>query len=140
MHSTSTRIRVPFHDIDSMRVAWHGHTLKYFEVARCEFLESLGFSYQDMAESGYIWPVVDLRVKYVRPMHFGQDIQVLCSLREWEYRLRIDYEITDAKTQERLVKGYTIQVAVDGESGKMCLESPPVLRERLLASLGSLPE
>ncbi len=140
MYCTTTDILVPFHDVDSMQITWHGHYLKYFEVARCEFLDSFGYGYKAMADSGYAWPVVDLRVKYVRPARFGQTIRVRCCLREWEYRLRIDYEITDVDTGERLTRGHTIQVAVDVESGDMCFESPPVLKECLEASLGELPQ
>ena len=27
-------IEVPFHDVDTMNVVWHGHYLKYFEIPR----------------------------------------------------------------------------------------------------------
>ena len=30
----SVRLKVPFHDVDTMQVVWHGHYLKYFEQAR----------------------------------------------------------------------------------------------------------
>lgn len=139
MYSTSTDIQVPFHDVDSMQVAWHGHYLKYFEVARCEFLQSIGYSYAAMAASGYVWPIVDLRIKYVRPLRFEQKIRVQCTLREWEYRLRLDYEITDIETATRLTKGYTIQVAVELATGEMCFESPAALRGPLIA-LGIVQE
>ena len=26
-------IEVPFHDVDTMHVVWHGHYLKYFEIS-----------------------------------------------------------------------------------------------------------
>ena len=32
-------IAVPFHDIDSIGIAWHGHYAKYFEIARCALLD-----------------------------------------------------------------------------------------------------
>lgn len=140
MYVTSTEIQIPFHDVDSMQVAWHGHYLKYFEVARCEFLQSLGYSYDAMTESGYVWPIVDLRIKYVRPLRFGQKIRVQCSLREWECRLRIDYTITDAETSERLTKGYTIQVAIELATAEMCFETPEAFRLKLKNHIGRLPE
>lgn len=124
-------ITVPFHDIDSVGIAWHGHYAKYFEVARCELLQSFNYGYDAMRESGYIWPVIDLRVRYIKPMRFNQRVAVTASLREWENRLLIDYLITDADSNERLTKGHTSQVAVDMKSGEMCFVSPPVLFERL---------
>ena len=30
---SSTIVEVPFFDVDSMRIVWHGHYLKYFEIA-----------------------------------------------------------------------------------------------------------
>ncbi len=127
----SIEIEVPFHDVDSMNIVWHGNYTKYFEVARCKLLESFGYCYKAMAKSGYAWPVVDMRLKYVNPAKFGQRIRVTATLKEWEYRLKINYEIADAETGEKLTKGYTTQVAIDMNSGEMCYESPPILAARL---------
>ena len=38
-------IEVPFHDVDTMHVVWHGHYLKYFEVARCKLLDQFNYNY-----------------------------------------------------------------------------------------------
>ena len=124
-------ITVPFHDIDSIGVAWHGHYAKYFEIARCELLESFGYGYDAMRDSGFMWPVIDMHIRYVKPVRFGQRILVKATLREWENRLRIDYLVTDQASAQRLTKGSTVQVAVDIQSGEMCFVSPPVLFERL---------
>jgi acyl-CoA thioester hydrolase len=50
---------------------------------------------------------------------------------EWENRLKIDYEIRDAATDQVLTRAHTIQVAVKVETGEMQFVSPPVLFERL---------
>lgn len=131
MLSTETEIVVPFHDVDSLHVVWHGHYAKYFETARCQLLESFDYSYEQMRDSGYAWPVVDMRIKYVKPLRFNQKIVVETHLVEWEYRLKIKYLIRNTGSGVTLTKGYTIQVAVDMETQEMCLESPPVLKARL---------
>lgn len=131
MLSTETEIVVPFHDVDSLHVVWHGHYVKYFETARCQLLESFDYSYEQMRDSGYAWPVVDMRIKYVKPLRFNQKIVVETNLVEWEYRLKIKYLIRNTGSGVTLTKGYTIQVAVDMETQEMCLESPPVLKARL---------
>lgn len=140
MHASETEILVPFHDVDSMNIVWHGHYAKYFEVARCEFLETFHYSYQAMKTSGFAWPIIDMRVKYVKSILFGQKIRVRCSLREWEYRLKLDYLITDAATGARLTKGYTVQVAIDMQTELMCFESPPILKHLLTQKFGTLTE
>ena len=124
-------ITIPFHDVDMIGVAWHGHYAKYFEIARCALLDRLDYGYDAMRESGYMWPVIDLRVRSIKPLRFRQQVLVKATLREWEHRLLIDYLLTDATDGHRLTKGTTAQVAVDLASGEMCFVSPPVLLERL---------
>jgi acyl-CoA thioester hydrolase len=120
-----------FHDIDPMEVVWHGHYMKYLELARCALLQRFDYDYPQMRESGYAWPIVDLRAKYVRSARFGQKLKVRAEIVEWENRLKIDYRVSDAATGEVLTRAHSIQVAVDMRTGEMCFVSPPVLLERL---------
>lgn len=129
--SAEIELSPAFHDLDPMDVVWHGHYLKYLELARCALLQSFDYDYPQMRDSGYAWPVVDLRTKYVRPARYGQRLKVRATLAEWEIRLKIDYVVSDADTGEVLTRAHTIQVAVDIGSGEMCFASPPVLAEKL---------
>ncbi len=124
-------VQVPFYDLDPMNIVWHGNYARYFEVARCALLEKLDYSYPQMEKSGYAWPVIDLHVRYIKPLRFDQRVKVKVTIVEWEYRLKLRYLITDATTGERLTKGDSVQVAVHVKTGEMCLMSPPVLFERL---------
>lgn len=129
--SVDVEITVPFHDADAMGVVWHGNYFRYFEIAREALLKQFDYGYRQMKESGYVWPIIDTRVKYVSPLLFEQRIRVNARLTEYENRLRIDYVITDAESGKKATKSYTIQVAVEEKSGEMCFVSPPVLFEKL---------
>ncbi|TVZ40225.1 acyl-CoA thioester hydrolase [Alteromonadaceae bacterium 2753L.S.0a.02] len=131
MKETETLIKIPFHDVDSLGIAWHGHYAKYLEVARCEFLDTINYSYQAMFESGYSWPIIDMQIKYVKPLLFGQEVRVVTRLDEWEYRLKFKYVIYDKNTGQRMSKAHTSQVAVDGKTGEMCFQSPDILLQKL---------
>ena len=120
-----------FHDLDPMEVVWHGHYMKYLELARCALLQRYGYDYPQMRESGYLWPIVDLRTKYVRSARFGQRLKVRAQIVEWETRLKIDYVISDAASGDVVTRAHSIQVAVDLRTGEMCFASPAVLLERL---------
>ena len=120
-----------FHDIDPMDGVWHGHTLKYLELARCALLQGIDYDYPQMRASGYVWPVVDLRCKYVRSARYGQRLRVRAELTEWEMRMRIDYVIRDAETDDVVTRAHTLQVAVEIASGEMCYATPEVFRRRL---------
>ncbi len=65
--AASVDVEVPFHDVDAMNVAWHGHYVKYFEIARCALLRRFDYDYPQMQASGYLWPIVDCHLKYIRP-------------------------------------------------------------------------
>ncbi len=119
-------ILVPFFDVDSMDVVWHGHYVKYFEVARCALLERIGHNYQQMREAGYAWPIIDVQLRYMRGARFNQRIIVRADLVEWENRLKVNYLIRDAETGERMTRGSTVQVAVEIASREMLLASPRV--------------
>ena len=124
---------VPFHDVDTMNVVWHGHYLKYFEIARCKLLDQFHYNYKQMLASGYAWPVIESHVRYVQGIEFEQKIRIRAILKEWENRLKIEYQIFDADSGRKLTKGYTSQVAVGIESREMCFQSPQVLLEQLHA-------
>ena len=115
MVEAETKIVIPFHDIDVMRIAWHGHYVKYLEIARCELLDKIAYNFPEMEASGYAWPVIDLHIRYV----------------EWENRLKIAYQIVDKESGKRLTKATTTQVAVDIQNKEMLFESPRVLFDKL---------
>lgn len=131
MITAEIEIQIPFHDCDALEVAWHGHYVKYFEIARCAALDTIGYDYPQMRDSGYAWPVIDLHLRYAQPALYGQKVKVKATLVEWENRLKFDYVITDAGNGKRLSKGSTVQVAVDMKRNEMCYISPDILFQKL---------
>ena len=129
--SVDIELIIPFHDADAMGVVWHGNYFRYFEVAREALLKQFDYGYRKMRDSGYSWPIIDTRVKYIAPLYFEQKVRVNARIDEYENRLRIVYTIFDAVSGKRTTKGYTIQVAVDEKNGEMCFVSPAILFERM---------
>lgn len=121
----------PFHDIDLMEVVWHGHYVKYLELARCALLAKFDYDYPQMLASGFAWPVVDMRLKYVQPALYGKTLKVRAEITEWENRLRIDYVIRDASTGRKVNQAHTVQVAVSMATKELQYICPPVLWQRL---------
>jgi acyl-CoA thioester hydrolase len=124
-------ITIPFHDVDPMGVVWHGNYFRYFEIAREALLKQFNYGYRQMQASGYVWPIVDTRVKYIAPVRFEQQIIVCAELEEYENRLRIGYRILDAQSGQQTTRGHTIQVAVDIASQEMCFVSPQALLDNI---------
>jgi acyl-CoA thioester hydrolase len=129
-----TETQVQFFDLDPMEVVWHGHYVKYLEIARGALLDSIDYNYPQMRASGYLWPVIALQLRYVASARFGERLKLRAEIVEWENRLTIDYLISDAATGRRLTRASTTQVAVEIATGEMCFASPPVLFEKLKVS------
>ncbi|QDQ27794.1 acyl-CoA thioesterase [Chitinimonas arctica] len=120
-----------FHDLDPLGIVWHGHYVKYLELARSALMARFDYDYPQMRDSGFAWPIVDMHLKYVRPARYGQRLKVLARITEWENRLRVDYRISDALDGHCLTKAHTIQVAVALADGEMQYLCPAVLGQKL---------
>ena len=137
--TVSEKMRVPFQDVDPAAVVWHGRYFKYFEEVRRTLLEKLGYSYKGMLNSGYVWPVIDVNVRYVRPLELDQRFIVTACIVEWELRLVIEYRI-HGEDGTLHTKARTVQVPVDATTREMLIGSPSILIERIEKLLQAAPQ
>jgi len=129
--SSSCDITVQFYDVDPMRIVWHGNYVRYLEQARCVLFDKIDYNYAAMEDSGYAWPIVDMRLKYVASARFGDTVRVVANLVEFENRLKIEYVVSDLSSGVVLTKAHTVQVAVEITSKEMLFESPKILFDRM---------
>lgn len=127
---TTISLTAEFYDLDPMNVVWHGNYIKFFEAARCAFLDKIDFSYARMADRQYAFPVVKMNVKYIRPVHFRQKIFVTARLADAENFLRFKFFVKDEEGQ-LLTTGDISQVCVDLRSGETLFAIPQVFRDNL---------
>ena len=86
----------------------HSNYLKYFELARIEWLLDLGVSYANMELDGILMPVVIVKVKFKIPLLFGDNFNVRVSLKkEPKATLEFDYIIVNQK-DEIICTGNTV--------------------------------
>ncbi|NME66518.1 acyl-CoA thioesterase [Flammeovirga aprica] len=67
---------VRFSEVDTMRIVWHGHYIKYMEEGREAFGLEHGISYMQMYEKGFMVPVVSVKCDYKQPLRYGDKIIV----------------------------------------------------------------
>ena len=51
-------IEVRFHEVDSLRIVWHGNFIKYFEIGREAFGKEFGLTYMQVYDHGFFMPIV----------------------------------------------------------------------------------
>ena len=77
-----------------MGVVHHSNYLKYFELARIEWLDSLEISYKWMEEKGVMLPVHKVVIDYIKPARFDDLLEIEVSLRKIPtVRIVFDYVI-----------------------------------------------
>ena len=126
----SVPVTVPFQDADPTGFTWHGNYFRYYDTARVALLDRLQFGYHQMAASGQIWPIVETQVRYIRSVPFGATVNVSAWLVEWEFRLRIYYEISDAEGR-RINEAYTVQVPVAAPDEALIIGVPEHLQRKI---------
>ena len=127
MISAEVVCKAEFYDVDLMQVVWHGNYLKFLEQARSALMDKIGYNYAEMIDSGYAWPIVDARLKFVRPVRLGQRITVTATLVEYENRLKVTYLIRENETGALVTKASTVQLAVAATTGELVFQSPTIL-------------
>jgi acyl-CoA thioester hydrolase len=104
---------IPFHDVDSLGIVWHGHYYKYFELARTALYRSLDFDVDDMVRLGFNFPVIESQCHYREALGYGQQVDITAHFREWEYYILIEYRISMTATGTRAAFGHTKQAVCD---------------------------
>jgi len=129
-------ITVEFFDLDPLGIVWHGNYVNYFEVGRRALLEKIGYSYNEMHESGYSFPVIEVSAKYLNSLRLNERALIKAILMEYENRLLIRYEIRNAQTGVLTTKGSSTQMAFDMRTRESCFVCPPILIEKVEAFIG----
>jgi acyl-CoA thioester hydrolase len=108
---------------------YHGGYLTYFEVARVEALRDLGVPVGEFEGHGILMPVVEARVRYLRPAHLDDllDVSVLLD-RVGPASFSFDYEV--ARDGLLLVTGWTRMAVVERDTGR-AIQLPTWVRELL---------
>lgn len=76
MRPVQIQIPVRYQETDMMGVVYHANYLVYLEMARTELIHSLGFSYKQMEDAGYVSPVVNVNMNYIRSVTYGDTVTV----------------------------------------------------------------
>jgi acyl-CoA thioester hydrolase len=132
-------VRAQPHHTDYAGNVWHGSYLTWMEEARVECLRSIGIEFADLVALGCDLPVVELSMRYHRPIRLGMAAIVRTRLLEVSgVRINWDYQVKSLDGQELYAKARVTLVAVEREKGKIMRRLPPMI-EQALAMLTALP-
>jgi len=126
-----TEITVEFYHCDPMNVVWNGNYFNFFEAGRRSLLEKLSYTYDDMKESGFAFPLIETSAKFISYLQYKDRAIVKAILEEYENRLKIRFEIRNAKTGQLTTKGVSTQMAIDTSTMESCFVCPQILSDKI---------
>jgi len=114
MFISETKIRVRYSETDQMGYVYYGNYASYYEVARVEMMRELGVSYKEMEERGCMMPIVELKIKFLRPAYYDDLLKVITKVTEMpNTRMSFNYEIYNEVTGKLINTGETILAFVN---------------------------
>ena len=133
MHHTFTyQVRTRYGETDQMGVIYYGIYPQYLEIARVEWLRSLGISYKELEDMGVMLPVVSLHIDYKKPALYDEVLSIVLTLKELPTsKIIFEYELFNEK-QELLSKAHTTLVFVDKSTFKP-IKCPSFILEKINA-------
>lgn len=100
--------RVSYYETDQMGIVHHSNYIRWFEDARVDFLEQVGFSYKKMEDMGIMIVVLGASCEYRSPARFGDRVVVIPRISEYNgFKMTVSYQVIDKADGTLLVTGET---------------------------------
>ena len=118
-------IRVLYSDTDSYGVVWHGSYTKWFEAARVGLVEQLGLELEALEQSGIVFPVVEMNIRYKSSAKMNERIIIKTNISEVKpLSVKFEHKVYEKNTNTLRVIAYTTIVVIDTKTGKMLRRMP----------------
>ena len=114
-HVSGAAVRVRYAETDQMGFAYYGNYMAWFEVGRCEWLRSLGWSYRELeARDAVMLPVIEAHCEYRRPARYDDELLIRARGELLSpVRIRFTYEVVRADGGAVLASGHTVHACTD---------------------------
>ena len=111
--------RVRFVETDLMGVVHHSNYLRWFEMARVEYLRRANVLLPELIAAGILFPITDVQCKYIQSAHFDEVIRVEAELVDFSrVKLCFAYRVLRDKDDLLLAEGST-QNVFTGNNGRI---------------------
>ena len=93
--------KVQYYETDGMGIVHHSNYIRWFEEARVDLLEQLGFGYDRIEAAGYSGPVLEVSCQYKTMSKFGETVSIQAAITQYNgVRMTLHYDVFDKATGE----------------------------------------
>lgn len=113
--TNTTKFRVRFSEVDSLRIVWHGHYLKYFEDGRDAWGAEFGMDFIEVYEKhGLLMPLASSHMDYKYPLKYNEIGLVETTFVDSPAaKMIFRFKVYDENRSQLKATGETIQVFMD---------------------------
>lgn len=91
-HVVSLRVR--YYETDAMGIVHHSNYIRWFEVARTDYLRAVGLPYRELEQDGIQSPVIGIRCDYLKSARYDDAIDIRVFVAAYNgIRLTFGYEV-----------------------------------------------
>ncbi len=103
--------RAHFFETDAMQVVHHANHIRWFEMARVEYLRARGVLLKDLMDQGILFPVRDVYCQYKEPARYDDIVIIRAEVPELtKVKMEFTYTILRKADQALLATGRTTTV------------------------------
>lgn len=112
-----SEITVCYAETDCMGVVHHAVYPVWFEIARTDYIKSVGMSYSDMEKNGVMLPVTGISCRYHLPAKYDDTLVVKAAVSRFTpARVEFYYTVTRKGEQQLLCEGTSSHGFVDAQT------------------------
>lgn len=115
--------RTLYADTDRSQIVYHANHMRFFEIGRASLMRDSGCSYRKIEESGLIYPIIEVGIKYYAPLYYDNVMWIHTRPAKLErVRIQFDYIITHADSNDIVCKGFTIHCAINSSGTPVAID------------------
>ena len=93
--------RAQYYETDQMGIIHHSNYIRWFEEARLNFMEEIGFPYSKVEDLGIIIPVLAVNCQYKTMVHYNDIVDIYTKITKFTgVKMTIEYRVIDQATGE----------------------------------------
>ena len=134
---TTHEHKVQYYESDGMGITHHSNYIRWFEEARLDLLEAIGYPYEEIERQGFGSPVLTANAIYKASTRFGDTVLITARVTRYNgVRMVLDYEVRNKATDVLCCTGETSHcfTTLDGHPLQI-RRAWPALHEKLLTTL-----
>jgi acyl-CoA thioester hydrolase len=109
---TISKYKIIYADTDKMQVVYHARYFEIYERARTDFMEKFGISNIELESDGYLVPLMESGIKYIRAAKYG-DISETHTTIEFPSPLKMKFNYKIFVDGILINEGFTIHTFTD---------------------------